>query len=277
MTFTPIITAGIALGVMGLLFGCILAYASKIFAVEVDERIPAVQECLPGANCGGCGFAGCSAAAGAIVAGKAPVNVCPVGGAAAAEKIAAIMGVTVEAGEKKVAHVMCCGDDTCAKKKCEYIGLSDCVSAMRFAGGSKMCMYGCCGLGSCVQACKFDALHIVNGIAVVDEEKCVACGACVSTCPRHLIQLVPASAKVHVECMNKDKGVDAKGVCDKACIGCMLCQKNCPEQAITVTNFNAAIDYSKCTGCGTCVSKCPRKCIILKEDGSVKVENPISA
>lgn len=260
----PILTAGLILGIMGLLFGIILAFASKIFAVKVDERIPQVVECLPGANCGGCGFAGCNALAGAIVEGTAPVNACPVGGAACAGKIAAIMGVAAGQGEKTVAHVMCCGTDDCAHKKCEYVGIDDCLSAMRFAGGDKECNYGCCGLGTCVKACKFDALHIVNGIAVVDKEKCVSCGACVKVCPRNLIQMVPAKGTVHVECMNKDKGAEAKNVCDKACIACMICQKNCPSEAITVTNFKAVIDYSKCTNCGICVEKCPRKCIQLE-------------
>lgn len=261
----PILYAALSLGIMGLLFGIILAFASKIFAIEVDERIPKVMECLPGANCGGCGFAGCNAAAGAIVEGKAPVNACPVGGAACAAKIAEIMGVTAEEGVAQVAHVMCCGDNDTAHKKCEYVGIDDCLSAMRFAGGDKECSYGCCGLGSCVKSCKFDAIHMVNGVAVVDKEKCTSCGACVKTCPRHLIALVPKSGMVHVECMNKDRGPEAKNVCDKACIACMICQKNCPSEAIKVENFKAVIDYSKCTNCGICVEKCPRKCIRLEE------------
>lgn len=197
-----IIYAAASLGIMGLLFALLLGFASKIFAVEVDERIPKVRECLPGANCGGCGYPGCDGLAAAIVAGTAPINGCPVGGAAAAEKIGKVMGVEAASGEKMVAHVHCNGGCN-AKDKTKYEGLQDCSAAMRVAGGPKECAFGCMGLGSCVKACPFDALHLVNGTALVDPEKCVACGKCVATCPKKLIDLVPAKNVVHVNCMNK--------------------------------------------------------------------------
>jgi len=144
--------------------------------------------------------------------------------------------------------------------------VEDC-SMMAFVpnGGPKSCNYGCLGYGNCVKVCAFDAIHIVNGIAVVDRDKCKACGKCVEACPKHLIDMVPYSAKYLVACSSKDKGPIAMKACDNACIGCQLCAKNCPAEAITVTDFLAQIDYSKCVDCGTCVEKCPKKAIIVKE------------
>mgnify|MGYP000066703699 CR=1 FL=1 len=176
------------------LIGILLGIAGKKFYVEVDERETKVREALPGNNCGGCGFAGCDALAKAIAEGKAPANACPVGGAPVGEKIAAILGVSAGAAEKKVAFVRCKG--TCDKVKTlyNYEGIDDCAKASVVpAGGPKACSYGCTGFGSCVKACQFDAIHVVDGVAVVDKEKCVACGKCVATCPKGLIQIVQSS------------------------------------------------------------------------------------
>ena len=255
-----IIYAAASLSIMGLLFALLLGFASKIFAVEVDERVPKVRDCLPGANCGGCGYPGCDGLAAAIVAGTAPVNGCPVGGAAAAEKIAAVMGVEPASGDRMVAHVHCNGGCN-AKDKAKYEGLQDCNAAIRVAGGPKECAFGCMGLGSCVKACAFDALHIENGTAVVDAEKCVACGKCVATCPKKLIDLVPAKNAVHVNCMNRDKGPAAMKVCEVACIGCKMCEKTCKFDAIHVENNVAKIDYTKCKNCKMCAKACPKGCI----------------
>ena len=255
-----IIAAVAVLFVMGVVFAILLGIAAKVFAVEVDERVPLVRECLPGANCGGCGYPGCDGPAAAIVDGSAPVNGCPVGGAAAAEKIAEVMGVAVEAGERKVAHVYCNGGCN-AVDKTVYEGLQDCTAAMRVAGGPKACAYGCMGLGSCVAACAFDAIHIVDGVAKVDTDKCVACGKCVEACPKHLINLVPESKKVHVNCVNKDKGPDVMKVCSNGCIGCKMCEKTCPFDAIHVIDGVAKIDYDKCRSCKMCAKACPKGCI----------------
>lgn len=256
-----VLYAVIVLGAMGAIFGALLAFASKIFYVEQDERIDQIVACLPGANCGGCGYAGCSNCASEIVAGNAKVNACPVGGAAAAEKIGAIMGVEATSGVRMVAHVNCCGGDK-ASRKFDYVGISDCLAASKVAGGPLGCAFGCFGLGSCVNACKFDALHLVDGVAVVDVEKCVNCGACMAACPRKLISPAPAEQKVFVSCASKAKGVEVRKQCTIGCIGCMLCTKKCPTGAITVENNLASIDYSKCINCGACAEACPRKLIV---------------
>ncbi|MBR3867511.1 MAG: RnfABCDGE type electron transport complex subunit B [Butyricicoccus sp.] len=260
MDMMNVLSAALVLFVMGVLFALLLGIAAKIFAVEVDERVPLVRECLPGANCGGCGFPGCDGLAAAIVAGTAPVNGCPVGGAAAAEKIAAVMGVEAASGERMVAHIYCNGG-CAAKDKAKYEGLQDCNAALRVANGPKECAYGCMGLGSCVAACAFGAIEIVNGVAKVNPDKCVACGKCVATCPKKLIALVPESKKVHVNCMNKDKGAQAMKVCDNACIGCMKCEKTCKFDAIHVVNNVAVIDYTKCKNCKMCAKACPKNAI----------------
>ena len=216
--------------------------------------------CGCGNNCGGCGYAGCDAMAKAIANGEAPVNGCPVGGDAVAAKIARIMGQ--EAGEsiRRVAFVKCGGTCDKAKESCHYYGVHDC-EMMDFipGGGPKTCHYGCIGDGTCEKVCSFDAIHVINGVAVVDKEKCRACGACVEHCPRHLIELVPYESRYLVRCASKDKGKLVMQACEAGCIGCKKCQRECPSGAVTVENNIAHIDTSKCTNCGTCASLCPRK------------------
>ena len=261
MNMTNVLNATLVLGIMGGAFGLILAIASKIFAVETDERLPLVQDALAGANCGGCGYAGCAACAQAIIDGVAPINACPPGGAAAAEKIAAIMGVEAVVGERKVAHVLCNGG-TNAKLKYEYQGVQDCLGALKVGAGPLECSYGCLGFGSCVKACAFDAIHIgPNGAAVVDKDACTDCGKCMAACPRHLIVEVPASKKVFVNCSNKDKGALAAKVCSVSCIGCGMCVKTCKFDAIHLENNVAVIDYSKCKNCTMCAKACPKNAI----------------
>lgn len=258
-----ILVATAIVGIVGLIVGLFLGIAAISFKVEVDEREEAILEALPGNNCGGCGYAGCSGLAAAIVKGEAPVNACPVGGEAVGNTIAAIMGVEAESGNRQVAFVHCKGDCNKAKTDYEYFGVKDC-SMVGFVpgGGPKSCNYGCLGYGNCVKACPFDAIHIVDGVAVVDKEACKACGKCVAACPKNLISLVPYDAKHIVACSSKDKGPVAMKACDVACIGCGLCKKNCPNDAITVVDFHAVIDQEKCTKCGKCAEVCPKKCII---------------
>ena len=258
-----IITATVIVGVVGLIVGLFLGIAAISFKVDVDEREEAILEVLPGNNCGGCGYAGCSGLAAAIVKGEAPVNACPVGGEAVGNKVAEIMGVEAQAGNKKVAFVHCKGDCKKAKSDYQYFGVEDCAMvAFVPGGGPKSCNYGCLGYGSCVKACPFDAIHVVDGIAVVDKEACKACGKCVEACPKNLISLVPYDAKHIVACSSKDKGPVAMKACEVACIGCGLCKKNCPSEAIEVVDFHAIIDQDKCTRCGKCAEVCPKKCIM---------------
>ncbi|MDY3619233.1 MAG: RnfABCDGE type electron transport complex subunit B [Agathobaculum sp.] len=260
MDMQNVLAAVAVLFVMGVVFAVLLGIAAKVFAVEVDERVPLVRECLPGANCGGCGYPGCDGLAAAIVEGTAPVNGCPVGGAACAAKVAEVMGVEADTSERKIAHVYCNGGCN-AVDKTKYEGLQDCTAAMRVANGPKACSFGCMGLGSCVKACAFDAIHIVDGVAKVDEEKCVACGKCVAACPKKLINLVPESKKVHVNCMNRDKGPEVMKVCSVGCIACKMCEKTCKFDAIHVENGVAKIDYDKCKNCKMCAKVCPKSCI----------------
>ena len=259
-----IILAVVIVGGTGLFIGIFLGASDKAFAVETDEREDAILEVLPGNNCGGCGYAGCSGLAAAIVAGEAEVGGCPVGGAPVAEKIGAIMGVDAGEQERKVAFVKCGGTCEKAKTEYEYYGIKDCVMASQMQdGGAKGCAYGCLGYGSCVDACPFDAIHIVDGIAVVDKEACKACGACVKACPRGLIELVPYEKKeYHAACSTKDRGKAVMEVCGSGCIGCRKCEKNCPSGAITVQGGAAHINYELCTSCGTCAEQCPRGCIV---------------
>ncbi len=246
---------------LGLLMGALLALASKLFAVKKDEKAEAIKECLPGANCGGCGYSGCDAYAAAVSAGDAPVNKCSVGGAEAASKIAQIMGVDAGEQVRMRAQVMCSGTGEYAKKKYIYEGIDDCVAASKIGGGDKMCKNGCIGLGTCVRACPFDAIVVEDGVAAVDYSKCKGCGICVSACPKGIIKLIPFDAKHWVGCMSVDDGKNTRKVCDVGCISCKLCQKNCPAGAINVDNFVASIDYDKCTGCDICTDKCPRHII----------------
>ncbi len=257
MVLWPVVT----LGGLAIFFGLVLAFASKKFAVEVDPRVTDIRNVLPGANCGGCGYAGCDALADAIVKGDAAITACPVGGSELAAKIAALMGVEADSMEKHVARVICCGDKNNAKEKYEYFGIEDCKAAEMLAGGSKSCRFGCTGLGTCVKACPFDAIHVVNGVAVVDEEKCTACKKCIAVCPKNIIELVPVSKEVRVLCKNTEKGKAVMESCKVGCIACQKCVKACKFDAIVFENNLAKIDYSKCVNCMMCAEACPTKTI----------------
>lgn len=263
MSILGIIIAAAIVGGTGLFIGVFLGFAGKKFAVEVDEREEAIAGVLPGNNCGGCGYAGCSALAAAIAKGTAEIGACPVGGAPVAAKIGEIMGQEAGAQARKTAFVKCAGTCEKASQDYEYYGIDDCIMAgMAQNGGPKSCNYGCMGFGTCVKACPFDAIHIVDGVAVVDKEACKACGKCVAVCPKKLIELVPYDQKHLVQCSSKDKGKDVMSVCKTGCIGCKMCQKVCEHDAITVEDNIAHIDPEKCTNCGACAEKCPKKVIL---------------
>ena len=263
MSVTGIITATVVVGAVGIFVGLFLGIAGIRFKVKVDEKEEAVLAALPGNNCGGCGFAGWSGLAAAIAKGEATVNACPVGGEPVGKKIAEIMGVEAESSVKKVAFVACQGDCDKAKKDYDYYGIEDC-RMMSFVpgGGPKSCNSGCLGFGTCTKVCPFDAIHVVNGVAVVDRDACKACGKCIEVCPKKLISLIPYDAKLAVACSSADKGPVTMKACEVGCIGCGICVKNCPAQAVTVADFHASIDQEKCTGCGICADKCPKKAIV---------------
>ena len=266
MNISAILLAMVVVGGTGLLIAILLGIASEKFKVPVDEKEVAIRAELPGNNCGGCGYAGCDGLAKAIANGEAPVNGCPVGGAAAAEKISAIMGV--EAGEfvKKVAFVKCAGTCEKASDKYQYSGVQSCIEAMNVPGaGPKGCEFGCMGFGSCAAVCPENAISIVNGIAHIDEEACVGCGKCAETCPKSLIDLVPENKKTRVQCSSKEFGKNVMSVCKAGCIGCKACEKVCKLGAIKVENNIAQIDYDKCVGCGLCAGKCPKGIITGKK------------
>jgi electron transport complex protein RnfB len=264
MDYINILSAVLSLGLLGLLFGVLLGYAAQKFQVEVDEKIPKIREVLPGANCGGCGYAGCDAYATAVVEDGAPLNACTVGGAVCASKIAEIMGSEIDevaaAVSKMIAFVKCSGNCASRKIKPDLQGVATCseAAALESLVG---CSYGCFGCGDCVKVCKFGAISIIDGVAVVDEDNCVNCGACIKACPQKLIESVPMDNSYRVACNSKDIGKTTRENCSKGCIACRICEKNCPVQAISVDNNLAAVDYTKCTNCGLCASKCPVKVI----------------
>lgn len=248
-------------GAIGLVVGVVLSVASKLFAVETDERIELISELLPGANCGGCGYAGCSACAAAIVSGEAPVNACP--GCANVAEIAKIMGVEAIGSNPKKAYIACSGNAEKATKKYDFDGTMSCYDISQLKGGDKNCAYACLGYGDCVEKCAFGALSIKDGIASVNRAKCTGCGVCVSVCPKSVIKLLPENIKTFVACSSKDKGAALKDKCTAGCIGCKICEKNCEAGAISVIDNLAVVDFEKCTGCGICAEKCPKKIINL--------------
>ncbi|MDX9777390.1 MAG: RnfABCDGE type electron transport complex subunit B [bacterium] len=262
MDLQSILIAAGSMGGLGLFFAAGLAIANKKLHVEEDPRVTRIMEVIPGANCGGCGFPGCSAFADADVIGKAKVGGCPVGGADVAAKIAAIMGVEVSSAERRVARCMCQGGLEEIAYQGEYLGALSCIAATLVSGGKKLCEYGCLGLGDCAAACPFDAIKISeNRLPVVDNDKCTGCGKCVDVCPRDLMHLHPVNYKVRVLCQNHDTGRYATKVCTRSCIACGLCEKKCPFDAIHVIDNLAVIDYEKCKHCGLCATVCPNQAI----------------
>ena len=257
-----ITTAVLVVTIVGLLGAVVLVAAAHFMQVEEDPRIAQVQEVLPGANCGACGYAGCADYAKAIVEG-APVNKCVPGGAAAAEKAAAVMGV--EAGEvvKRKAIVACQGDYDHTSDKYNYEGIESCAACAALYAGRSACEYGCLGYGDCVKACKFDAITVSNGLARINPEKCTGCGACEQACPKRVIWIRPESEKPVVMCANHERGALTRKACSAGCIGCMKCEKGCPEGAIKVVNNVARVDYDKCTGCRKCMNECPVHAITI--------------
>ena len=257
-----ILIVSLLIGGIGLLIGLILGIAQKKFAVEIDPNEEAIRACLPGNNCGGCGYPGCDGLAAAIASNQAPANACPVGGSECARQIAAIMGIEVEEQDRYTAFVHCAGDCEHVQRNYQYYGVQDCAMMSYIPdGGSKKCSDGCLGYGNCVRECPYEAIHVINGVAVVDKEKCKACGNCMKACPKHLITLVPYDAVAHITCHSSQKGKSVMDACKNGCISCTKCVRTCPNQAITMYENVPTIDYRICDNCGTCIDSCPRKCI----------------
>lgn len=252
--------------IIAFLLGVLLGLFKKIFHVDTDPKIQLVRDALSGANCGGCGLAGCDAFAGAVVKGEAPTNGCVAGGASCAEKIAKILGSVGVEVKPKVAFLACAGSSDCTAPKAEYIGVKTCKAAQLTMNGINKCTFGCIGFGDCVEACPFGALYMGdNGFPKVNKSKCVACGKCVAACPKHLFRLIDADLKGPVAvCSNKsDNKPQIRKDCSRGCFKCGLCAKKCPEQCIDLSLGIPVVDYAKCTKCGTCVGACPDKVLVM--------------
>lgn len=262
-----IVLAIVAVSAIGLIAAVVLAVASKVMAVPVDERFGPVRECLPGANCGACGYAGCDAYAQALVSGECTkASLCIPGGADTAKGIGEALGLAVEDVKPLVAAVKCNGTCGNTSDKLDYQSAKTCKGAKLFFGGKGTCTYGCMGLGDCATVCPVNAIDMVDGIAHIDTDLCIGCGLCAKTCPSSVIEIIPFDYKIHVTCNSKDKGAVAMKNCKVSCIACMKCQKACQFEAITVADNLAHIDQEKCTACGACVEQCPKKCIhIVKQ------------
>ncbi len=257
-----ILTAVIPVVIIGVICAAVLVIASKLMAVKEDERFPAVRECLPGANCGACGFAGCDGYAKALCENPdTPTNLCVPGADAVSKQLSEILGVEFADVIEQVAVVHCYGDCEKTQDKVEYQGIESCAAAKLMYGGKGSCIYGCLGLGDCMKVCPQEAIYIKGGIAHVNPADCIGCGLCTKTCPNKLITLIPDVKTTVVTCSNKDKGAVTRKVCSNGCIGCKKCEKVCQHDAIKVVDNVAVIDYDKCVGCGECVKNCTTKCI----------------
>ena len=258
-----IVLAIVSVTIIGLICAVVLAIASKVMAVPVDEIQVRIRECLPGANCGACGYAGCDGYAAALSSGKeTKTTKCIPGSDAVAAKIAGVLGVEAEDVIEQVAVIHCRGDCDVTSHKFDYQGVESCKAARLFYGGTGSCTYGCLGLGDCAAVCPKGAICLEKGIAHVDTRKCIGCGLCVKTCPQHIISTEADIIKTMVTCSNHDKGAVTRKACTHGCIGCQKCVKNCPVQAISMDNNLSKIDYSTCIHCGKCVEVCPTGCIM---------------
>ena len=258
--FTFIISA-----VLALILGFLLGFFKKVFHVEVDPTVAKIRECLPGGNCGGCGYPGCDGFAAACAAGKAPADGCTAGGVATAKAIGKILGVETNAVQK-IAVLACQGSCDKALAKGVYTGVSSCAGAKIAINGTKFCSWGCIGFGDCVEVCKFDAIKIgEDGLPHIDREKCTGCGLCVKTCPQKILSTMNAETKgAFVGCSNKNPNkTQILKLCKTGCIKCGKCEKLCKEEAIHLVDLIPVVDYAKCTACGDCVNGCPTKVLSL--------------
>lgn len=254
IAFIFILSVSLAAGLLLLVF-------SHFFKVDKNPLEKAVRDCLPGINCGACGYKGCDDYAAAVVEKGAKPNLCIPGTQKVADQISDILGIEKVQVEDVVAFVACNGHCEATYATAQYEGVNTCHAASMLYGGTNSCRFGCLGLGDCAVACPSGAICVADGIAHVDTSLCVGCGLCKQTCPKQIITMLPQEAATAVMCSNKQKGADARKVCKNACIACRKCEKACPHGAITVTDNLAVIDYNKCTYCGLCVNECPTGCL----------------
>lgn len=256
-----IILAIVIFIVLGAIAAVILWFADRFFNVPTDEKVAAIRECLPGVNCGACGFTGCDDYANNLSLGGISCSRCTPGGADVAKKLAAVLGMEAEEVDKQVAYVCCCGTEDAAGGLMEYDGIQTCMANNMFYSGKGKCDFACLGFGDCVKKCPFGAISVCNGRAHVDRDICTGCGICTDTCPNGLIHIIPQKARVAVTCSSPRHGAITRKDCSNGCIGCGKCQKACSVGAIGIDSFLASIDYNKCIGCGECIEVCPVGCI----------------
>lgn len=255
IAFLVMLAVAVIAGVMLLVF-------SHFFAIPENPKKAIIRECLPGINCGACGYKGCDDYASALAEDDTvKPNLCIPGAQGVADQIGEILGVVAEPFEDVVAFVACNGHCEANLPKAKYEGVETCYAASMIYGGPNACKYGCLGYGDCAVACPSGAICVVDGIAHVNTELCLGCGLCARTCPKHIINMLPQDCRTVVMCSNKQKGADARKACKNACIACKKCEKTCPNGAISVVNNLAVIDYNKCTNCGECVKECPTGCL----------------
>lgn len=251
----------IILGGIGMLCGIALSLSSRVFSVNVDPRIEALKNILPGGNCGGCGFPSCAAYAQHMVESGVEPNRCILA-TDKADEISKILGKEVVPLERKTAAIKCYGGST-AVKRFEYGGIRSCRAASLYFGGDKLCTFSCLGFGDCVEVCPFAALSIANRkTPVVDREKCTGCGTCIAVCPKNLITLVPWKARIYIGCHSNETGKVVRQICEVGCIKCGRCIKVCPEGALSMCDNRVTVDYDKCKNCGLCIDECPRGIIV---------------
>lgn len=289
MTTTAFLPAIGVLSGLALVFGAILAFASKVLHVEVDPKLGEIEDALPGLNCAVCGYVGCAQFAEAVMLGKVAVDGCRAGGAETAQKVGEVLGIEVEVGEPKKAYLICRGNTDAVEKRFEYNGFKDCRMVNQVSGGDKACQWGCLGYGSCTTVCPYDLITMDDkGLPIIDRSDCTGCGACVDICPRNTITLLQQNDTPFVACVSHDKARTVRQVCKLdaktiiGCIGCKACVKVCPVEAIEFYDELAIIDPVKCNKCGECVIKCPTKCILTRQidlvvqDAPKKAEEPVT-
>ncbi|WP_298067971.1 RnfABCDGE type electron transport complex subunit B [uncultured Mailhella sp.] len=277
-----VLSSILTLAGLGFLAAALLAVASRVFAVHEDPLVARVSETLPGANCGGCGYAGCEGYAQAVVHNPAiPPNLCVVGGAKTASALGALTGKLTSEMEPLTAYRRCDKNAGQVARRFDYKGIPSCAAAAALHQGSDQCGFSCLGFGDCVKECITESLHIENGAAVVNETTCIGCGKCVKVCPRDVLQLIPKRARVAITCSTKDKLKAVTDVCKVGCIHCEKCVKVCPAQAIVMENGRIQIDQKRCLDYGdscalACARACPRK-ILRLHGGAVLPPEPKKA